>query len=421
MIFLGIVKNLSGFVLRNRTVFIMGLTALVIAGSADLFAGLFLSSMEEYLLLIPGMMILIYSALGMRGMIFGALGSRLGTAMHMGTFRMNFKRGGVLRANIESAICLTLILSVVMGALTWLIAKCLFNGTYSAWDFVFISTLGGVLAGAVIILINIQIAKTGFKHDWDVDNISAPLIAAVGDIVTMPMIFMSTILLIRLKGASFGEPAIMAVSSLFIIVTVYYVLRVARKEVSKKDFSGEAKRIVFASVPVLMFCLIFQIAAGMIIQHEEERLLEYMVFLVMLPAFLNQGNALSGMLTARLSSMIHLGTLESRAVPPRNALENFSIIYICAVLTFIYIGLISFAATWLMPGITLNIGLAQVLLTVLIAGMLVTTILNFLSYYVAQLAARFGLDPDDHSIPITSSIMDMLCSVVLVLVVAMVV
>lgn len=416
-----VVGKVSGFIMRNKTVFIMGLTALVIAGTTDLFAGLFLSSMEEYLLLIPGMMILIYSALGMRGMIFGALGSRLGTAMHMGTFQMNFKRGGVLRANIESAFCLTLILSVIMGALTWVIAKYLFNGTYTFWDFVFISSLGGVLAGAVIILFNIQIAKSGYKRDWDVDNISAPLIAAVGDIVTMPMIFMSTILLLKLKGSGFGDVAIVALAALFLAATAVYTARIARKEVSKKDFSGEAKRIVFASIPILLFCLMFEIAAGMIIQKEEERLLEYAVFLVMLPAFLNQGNALSGMLTARLSSMIHLGTLDSKVAPPRNALENFGIIYICAVLTFLYIGIIAYVATWLMPGVTLNLGPGPVLLTVMVAGMLVTTILNFLSYYVAQLAARFGLDPDDHSIPITSSVMDMLCSVVLVSVVILII
>lgn len=69
----------------------------------------------------------------------------------------------------------------------------------------------------------------------------------------------------------------------------------------------------------------------------------------------------------------------------------------------------------------MNLGPGPVLLTVMVAGMLVTTILNFLSYYVAQLAARFGLDPDDHSIPITSSVMDMLCSVVLVSVVILII
>ena len=45
--------------------------------------------------------------------------------------------------------------------------------------------------------------------------------------------------------------------------------------------------------------------------------------------------------------------------------------------------------------------------------------LNFLSYYVAILADRFGLDPDDHCIPITSSVMDLLGSIILVAVVTL--
>ena len=97
----------------------MGLTALVIAGTADLFAGLLLDQMEDYLLTITGMMILIYSAIGMRGNIFGAMGSRIGTAMNIGTFEMSLKRGTVLRANFDSAIALTLVMSIAMGVTTW--------------------------------------------------------------------------------------------------------------------------------------------------------------------------------------------------------------------------------------------------------------------------------------------------------------
>ena len=94
----------------------MGLTALVIAGTADLFAGILLSTMEDTLVSIAGMMILIYSAIGMRGNIFGAMGSRIGTAMNIGTFEMSLRKGTVLRANVESTILLTLIMSIAMGS-----------------------------------------------------------------------------------------------------------------------------------------------------------------------------------------------------------------------------------------------------------------------------------------------------------------
>ena len=56
---------------------------------------------------------------------------------------------------------------------------------------------------------------------------------------------------------------------------------------------------------------------------------------------------------------------------------------------------------------------------VLMAGILTTTVINFLSYYVAVSAVKFDLDPDDHCIPITSSIMDMVGTAILVTIITM--
>ena len=202
-----------------------------------------------------------------------------------------------------------------------------------------------------------------------------------------------------------------------IAVTVVFGVYILKRKVGRRDFSGEAKRVLVQSLPILMICLIFEIGAGIVIQDQQDALIAYAVLIIMLPAFLNQGNALSGMLTSRLSSMIHLGTLESSWVPRSGAGENFVLMYICAMVTFLYIGLISFAAMILTGGVD-NIGLGRTLAIILLAGFLATTILNLLSYYVAIAATKFGLDPDDHSIPITSSVMDLLGSAVLVFVIS---
>ena len=97
-------ERADGFFVRNKSALYMGLAALVIAGTADLVAGFFMVSMEDYILMVPGMMVLIYAAIGMRGNIFGAMGSRLGTAMHIGTFQLSFRKKSVLRSNVEAAM-----------------------------------------------------------------------------------------------------------------------------------------------------------------------------------------------------------------------------------------------------------------------------------------------------------------------------
>ena len=398
-------RNTDGFFVRNRSVFVMGLIALIIAASADLVAGLFLKSMEEYIILIPGMMIMIYSAIGMRGNIFGAMGSRLGTSMHMGTFKMSFKRNSVLRSNIEAAVVLTLTLSAIMGVIGWAVIELFFESTIGPLPFIFISLVGGILAGMIVIVFNIIIAREGYKRDWDVDNITSPLIAAAGDIATVPMIYVATWMVLNFDPMFIDIACILLLILTVAVTTALMMRKVKRRRVD------EAKRIIRQSTPVLTICIFFEIAAGIIVEDGTNAVMKYSVLLVLLPAFLNEGNALSGMLTSRLSSMLHIGTLESRRYPNGPAYENFLIIYILATITFLFIGT---AAYVVQPG---GLGYIKLMAIVLISGLLTTTVINFLSYYVAVSAVKFDLDPDDHCIPITSSIMDMVGTAILVTVI----
>ena len=401
----------DGFFVRNKSVFVMGFLALTIAATADLIAGLFLKTMEEIIMLIPGMMIMIYCAIGMRGNIFGAMGSRLGTSMHMGTFQMTFRKKSVLRSNVEAALTLTLLLSAIMGIIGWIIAYVFFGCTIDILQFTFISMVGGLLAGIIVLVFNIIIAHVGFKRDWDVDNITAPLIAAAGDIATVPMIYVATIM-----ARDLDLWIVYTVCVILLIATAFSAFLILNRKNRRRKRMDEAKRIIRQSVPVLTACVLFEILAGIIIETETASLVEFGVLLVLLPAFLNEGNALSGMLTSRLSSMLHLGTLTSGPVPPKAAYENFGIMYILALITFFMIGS---AAYLMVQPATLPYG--QLIGTVLLAGMLATTAINFLSYYVAVAAIRFKLDPDDHCIPITSSIMDVVGTAILVAVISLII
>ena len=399
-------ERADGFFVRNKSALYMGLAALVIAGTADLVAGFFMVSMEDYILMVPGMMVLIYAAIGMRGNIFGAMGSRLGTAMHIGTFQLSFRKKSVLRSNIEAAMALTLAMSVLMALIGWVIVWILFDNTYDFLKFMFISTFGGLLAGVLVMVVNIAVAYIGYRRNWDVDNITAPLIAAAGDVITVPMIYTATLMAVNLEDMITQIGAIVLIA-----VTVLVVARIVTRKSKRKRKVDEAKRIVVQSMPVLLGCIVLELATGVLIEHEEARFIEYAVLLLMITAFLNEGNALSGMLTSRLSSMFHMGTLPRTRFPPRETIDNYLIMYILALITFMYIMGIAFVCQ---PN---DMEFMTLVAIVFVAAMIITTVINFLSYYVALAALRFNLDPDDHCIPITSSIMDVVSTVVLVAVI----
>lgn len=401
-------KRADGFFIRNRSPLIMGLLALVIAGTADLIAGFFLVSMEEYILMVPGMMVLIYAAIGMRGNIFGAMGSRLGTSIHLGTFHMTFKKKSVLRSNVESAMALTLLMSVIMAVVGWIIVYVMMGESYDFLKFIFISTFGGLLAGMLVMVVNISIVFVGSKRNWDVDNITAPLIAAAGDVITVPMIFIATLLAVNLDDIVCQIGAVVLV-----VLTIALTLSIVMRKSKRKRKKDEAKRIIVQSMPILLACVFLELATGLLIENEEEKLIEYAVLMLMMTAFLNEGNALSGMLTSRIGSMFHMGTMPRTPLPPREAGENFFIMYILAFITFLYIMGVAFLCQ---PD---DLELLTLTMIVMFAATIITTIINLLSYYVASAAVRFNLDPDDHCIPITSSIMDVVSTVVLMAVISL--
>jgi mgtE-like transporter len=382
---------------RNKNVFTLGFIGLVISSVGDLAAGATLGFMTDTLALLPGLMILIPPAIGMRGNIFGALGSRLGTAMHVGTFELSLKRGSMLRQNLVASLLLTMVMSFLMGAMAKFISVALGVNSISIEDFVFISVLGGALAGGVIVLINILVASVGYRRGWDIDNISAPIITAAGDIVTLPMLFIAALIVTGSLG-SVMHSYIQVFSILFLAVSVYLAYRAYKMKKS------ETKRIIIQSAPVLLICIILDIAAGLTIENQIEGLVTLPALLVLIPPFLEDANALGGILTSRLSSMLHMGTLEPTRAPNRTTWENFAIIYIFSLWVFTLVGVTSYFVA-----VILGLGapsLLQMVVLSLAAGLITVTILNLIAYYVAIYAYKFGLDPDDHSIPLTSSAID---------------
>jgi mgtE-like transporter len=398
-----------GFFSRNRKVFTLGFVALMISSVGDLLAGATLGSMTGTLTELAGLMILIPPAIGMRGNIFGAVGSRLGTAMNIGTFELSLRKGSLLRQNFEASLLLTVIMSFLMGVMASAIATILGVEAEPMEVFIFISVIGGVLAGIALVLINILVAYVGFRRGWDIDNFSAPIITAAGDVVTLPMLFLAAIMV---KDGLVSSTFLEVFAVMLLLLAAYLSWRVWRMG------SGETRRIVVKTAPVLILCILLDIGAGLTIDNEIEALVAAAALLVVIPPFLEDANALGGVLTSRLASLLHMGLLEPRKVPSKLALENFAITYIFALWVFTLVGVTAYIVSLAMglgaPSLLEQVGIS------LLAGLLTTTVLNVISYYVAIYTFKFNLDPDDHSIPLTSSAIDFVGAVFFIGVVVLV-
>ena len=82
-----------------------------------LLAGLTLGSITHTLDALPGLLVLVPAAIGMRGNVFGALGSRLGTAIHAGTFRLSRRLDTLVGQNLAGVdlVAVDLLLLAVLA------------------------------------------------------------------------------------------------------------------------------------------------------------------------------------------------------------------------------------------------------------------------------------------------------------------
>src|SRR5436305_5849757 len=94
-----------------------GLAALLVPSGGDLLAGLTLGALTGTLAELPGLLVLVPAAIGMRGNIFGALGSRFGTSIHAGTFTISRRAETVVGQNVVASMALSLSISFALAVL----------------------------------------------------------------------------------------------------------------------------------------------------------------------------------------------------------------------------------------------------------------------------------------------------------------
>ena len=387
-----------------------GFFSLLLMSLMSLVAGMVLGKMTGILESLPALILLITPAIGMRGNIFGAMGSRLGTALHTGMFSTSLKPYSILSQNIYASMINTVLISFALGLMAWGVALLLKIESIGLVEFVLISMIGGIISSFFVLLITVGVAVTGHKRGWDIDNMSAPIITAAGDMVTLPALFLAVILI---GGNSSGYHTI-----LFIL---FGVLAAACLLLTIRSGFDIMQRIIYESVPMLLLAGFMSTLAGLIINSRLDGFLMLPALLVMVPLFLEDNNALGGILTSRLSSMLHTGMFDPGMFPGKQIIPNFLLIYIYSLVVFPLVGVSAYAASILM-GIG-SPGLGSMIFISTSAGLVAVTIVNLVGYYVAITAHKLRLDPDNHSIPMMSSIVDAsgaMCLVAVLMLVGMV-
>ena len=370
-----------------------GAAALTLSTAAGFVAGLTLAHITGTLNALPGLIVLIPAAVGMKGTIFGSIGARIGTASAAGLFEPNLRPGGVLRRNVSVAIITTVSSSLWLAALARLATAAFGQDSISIWSLLTISVLGGALGSALILLVTVGLSVVSLRRRWDLDSVATPMVTALGDMTTLPCLFVAS-LLVRDPATAAILGAICLAASIVALIGAVSVL------------DEVVRRIVLEMVAVILLTPLFDILAGALLRESQPQLLTVPVLLAVIPPFVSQAGALGGIFASRITSKLQLGVITPRGLPEVPAVVDASIVLGFAVFVFTLIGAIAYALGSLtglggMPSAAAVIGFT------LVAGLLVAPITIVAGYYLAVSTYRFGLDPDNHSVPIITSVLDL--------------
>lgn len=392
----------SDFYHDHENVIKEGLIALLICAVGDLIAGVILGKMTFFLEAFPGLLVVIPGAIGMRGNIFGSFASRLSTSLHIGLISPEFEFSEDLNNNIFSSFVLTLVLSIFLGIVAKIFCILLHYQSMELIDFILICTIAGIISNLIMLPITMLVSFKSFEHGWDPDNITSPIIAAFGDLFTLPAIIASIFILKALDINILVKDVVLAVILVSVFIGFVYCYRL----------SDETKTILKQSTPILLLCSFLGGSAGGILNSSVETLLTNPSLLTLIPLFSGESGSLISILGARLSSGLHSGLVEPLSKPEGEALHNFGICFILAIIVFPLIGILAEVSSIVFN--TEGIGFDKIIPISTLSGLILVTIMVFLVYYVSTISYNHNLDPDNIVIPISTSITDSISSLILI-------
>lgn len=369
------------------------LTALGLSTLTSLAAGAALGAITGTLERLPGLLVLVPAAIGMRGNIFGALGSRLSTSIHTGTFGLSRRPDTVVGQNVLAALALTTVTAVVIAGIAKVVAVALgVSGTIPVLDLVVISVIGALLSSVVVLFFTLGLAAGSVRYGWDLDNVNAPLVASAGDLVGLPSLWLASLLV------GFG-----VVTDLLGIVLV--VGSIAALVAALRSSLELLVRILRESIPILSLAAFISVVAGIAIEGRLAAFSALPALLVLLPGHLSTAGALGGVLANRLSSKIHLGIVQVAAVPGREARADIAFVILLAAPVFTLNAAVAEVAARLIgvasPGLNLLVAAS------LVGGMLAVAVAVLIAYYGTLVAVHLGLDPDTYGVPMVTSSIDL--------------
>jgi mgtE-like transporter len=352
--------------------------------------------------------IAIYPAMiSARGVIGGLLSGRLSTGLHVGTVQPRFfgntKSFYIL---IHAVVLLTLETSVLMSVVAALFGSFLWSATMTDFVNIFVVVLATMTFALVVISpLTITVSSLSFKHGFNPDVILYPVESTISDLLVTLCYFL--VLTLFSYGAA-GRYVIVLVGLILFLSIAYFL----HKDIHSVEFVKTIKESILTTVIVALIVNVTGSVLGKIAGVVGERREIYTAY----PALIDTIGDVGAVVGSTATTKLALGTLRSSFFAVKNhAVEMFSA-WAASMIMFAVYSVLSLIIQGIFSLSTLSKFTAILFITNLIAALSIITV----SFAVAVLTFKRGLDPDNFVIPIGSSLADSITTTSLLMAISLI-
>jgi mgtE-like transporter len=168
--------------------------------------------------------------------------------------------------------------------------------------------------------------------------------------------------------------------------------------------SWSVRRIVTTMFPLLLVLSALEMTSGYVLESLERVYVGNPTLLVLVPVTIGTAGNLGSILSARLSTRLHLGLL---SFDPRNeALQtNVVAVFALAMTVFTLLGGAAYVVGHLIGH---PMALTTLLTITVTSGAILAGVVVVLSVTATYASYRLGLDPDDTTIPVVTNLADII-------------
>lgn len=339
--------------------------------------------------------IAVYPAMvSARGVIGGLLSGRLSTALHVGTVQPKFfKNTKTFYALLHAVVMLTLETSVFMSVVATLFGGFLWGATLL--DFVnILAVIVATMTLALVIIspLTITVSCLSFKHGLDPDVILYPVESTISDLFITFSYFLTLNLFF---SCDLGGKLAVASLGLGLLIAIAYILP---KSIHEPEFVVTIKESILTMMLVAFIVNVTGSILGRISELVGARREVYTAY----PALIDTVGDVGAVVGSTATTKLALGTLKSSFSAIRSHTTEIFGAWAASLTMFSVYSVLSL----LIQGILSLDSLLRFTAVLFAANLMGASSIIVISFVVALLTFKRGLDPDNFVIPIESSLAD---------------